>query len=394
MPILIEAPLGQPESATATQYDAFQTQYSAGLPEVHQDFDMRRTQTRGTPMAKAPNEDLINATIAMIRRRRVGEVSQADPSFESKKVKPSIPSFESKKMKPGLDLPRMPPRGAPRKGEVNMGPGGYPPQGSSSPAECSLLIDKSFAELWGTGSTMASTVWGTGNSELESREAAYVAEAFDNARELDDEEEAQEDDPSKPGGILSLDADRNGPEFWDKLKNVTYVFRNFIAKESFELEEGVTIMLRDVPSTFVVEPDLMDLISNLSSVDVVDYIYLPMVSDGHKEKVRNKGYSFFHFRLPEAAHEFLEHLQHQKADAARVGKRMVGKFAKFQGISTNLHNLLDVRSKKWRPKNGVVYVRTDRGLSCIPLFALRSLAKHHALTNGAMDQRQAPAVQP
>jgi hypothetical protein len=52
--------------------------------------------------------------------------------------------------------------------------------------------------------------------------------------------------------------------------------------------------------------------------------------------------------------------------------------AKFQGLSVNLNNLLDIHSKKWRPKNGIVYVRTDRGLVSVRLLALRNLAKQYA----------------
>ena len=35
-----------------------------------------------------------------------------------------------------------------------------------------------------------------------------------------------------------------------------------------------------------------------------------------------------------------------------AGKGMFGVMAKFQGLSLNLNNLLDIHSKKWRPKNG------------------------------------------
>ena len=61
-----------------------------------------------------------------------------------------------------------------------------------------------------------------------------------------------------------------------------------------------------------------------------------------------------------------------------AGKGMFGVMAKFQGLSLNLNNLLDIHSKKWRPKNGCAYVRTDSGLSCVRLFDLRNLAKQYA----------------
>jgi hypothetical protein len=50
--------------------------------------------------------------------------------------------------------------------------------------------------------------------------------------------------------------------------------------------------------------------------------------------------------------------------------------AKFQGLSLNLRNLLDIHSKKWRPKNGHAYIRLAGGkLAPYGLLRLRTLLK-------------------
>jgi hypothetical protein len=58
------------------------------------------------------------------------------------------------------------------------------------------------------------------------------------------------------------------------------------------------------------------------------------------------------------------------------GKLMTAGLAKFQGLGLNLHSLLDIHSKKWRPRNGHVYIRRSGGkLAPFGLLRLRNLLK-------------------
>jgi hypothetical protein len=207
------------------------------------------------------------------------------------------------------------------------------------------------------------------------------------AREFD-EAATKEDADSR----ISQNLDNCGPPSWDE-KDVSYVFRKFIASETPELEEGVTIMLMDVPKSFRCRPELFEMIESLGSIDSVDYIYLPMAVDRpNKNRYRNKGFCFIHFSDANMAQNFMngifgyDALEHRSASESLANypcgdphdKNMTAAFAKFQGVSTNLHNLIDIQSKKWRPKNGFVCVRTDSGLSDISLLGLRVLAMKHA----------------
>lgn len=172
-----------------------------------------------------------------------------------------------------------------------------------------------------------------------------------------------------------------------KNRDLMYVFENYICKR--EEDHGVTVMLHDVPYRFQVDPDVFKMIETLGYIDAVDYIYLPMAVDRPTAiQFRNKGYCFIHFWDPVAAQSFLNAIHNYKIPDAHCtydderprppGKGMFGVMAKFQGLSLNLNNLLDIHSKKWRPKNGCAYVRTDSGLSCVRLFDLRNLAKQYA----------------
>jgi hypothetical protein len=169
-------------------------------------------------------------------------------------------------------------------------------------------------------------------------------------------------------------------------RDMMYVFEKYICKR--EEDHGVTIMLHDVPYRFQVEPDVLKMIETVGNIDAVDYIYLPMAVDRPTAyQFRNKGYCFIHFWDPVAAQSFVSKIYDYKVpdtysiyDDERPrapGKGIFAVMAKFQGLALNLNNLLDIHSKKWRPKNGCAYVRTDSGLSCVRLLALRNLAKQY-----------------
>jgi hypothetical protein len=206
-------------------------------------------------------------------------------------------------------------------------------------------------------------------------------------------EPAPREDAESPGPTQIYD--HGGPLSCDQ-KDLLYVFRKFIAAETLELEDGVTILVHDIPYGFRYRPEIVDMIESLSSIDSVDYIYLPMAVDRPKtNQFRNKGFCFIHFSDANMAQKFMNGISDYKA-FERIGsngcatdstdetpnefphpKSLHAVFAKFQGMSTNLHNLIDIESKKWRPKNGFALVRTDSGLSNISLLALRVLAKRH-----------------
>jgi hypothetical protein len=170
-------------------------------------------------------------------------------------------------------------------------------------------------------------------------------------------------------------------------RELMYVFDKYICKKADGA--GVTIMLHDVPYRFQVDPDVFAMIKAIGNIDAVDYIYLPMAVDRPSAiQCRNKGYCFIHFRDPLAAQSFTNDVYHYKVPDAHCsydeerprqhGKGIFAVMAKFQGLSLNLNSLLDIHSKKWRPKNGIAYVRTDSGLVAVRLLALRNLAKQYA----------------
>jgi hypothetical protein len=140
---------------------------------------------------------------------------------------------------------------------------------------------------------------------------------------------------------------------------------------------GVTVMLRDVPYRMQVEPDLFDLLREAGNLDHVDYIYLPMtigeVTTRSNATPKNKGYCFIHFSNSATADLFAARVQ-QYGD-----KTMYATQAKFQGVVMNLVNLLDIQSKKWRPRHGVAHVRLLTGeLACVQLRPLRNLFKQRS----------------
>jgi hypothetical protein len=145
--------------------------------------------------------------------------------------------------------------------------------------------------------------------------------------------------------------------------------------------DGVTIMLRDIPYRMQVEPHVFDLLKNTCDMRDVDYIYLPMTITNGSDAVRNKGYCFIHFSNNASAELFVSRLEHYVVRGSMFpsAKMMITGAAKFQGLSLNLHNLLDIHSKKWRPKNGYAYIRCAGGdLVPCKLLHLRNLLKRRA----------------
>ena len=69
------------------------------------------------------------------------------------------------------------------------------------------------------------------------------------------------------------------------------------AGEHVQDKNGVTLMLRDIPYRWQVEPHLFEIFAQIGvSLEHVDYIYLPMAIEGFAARssvqTRNKGYCF------------------------------------------------------------------------------------------------------
>jgi hypothetical protein len=151
--------------------------------------------------------------------------------------------------------------------------------------------------------------------------------------------------------------------------------------------KGITIILRDIPYKMEVETHVFDLLQSTSDLSQVDYIYLPMTNntDAARNPSRNKGYCFIHFSDYASAQLFASRLEQYVLPGSLFpsAKTMIAGLAKFQGLSLNLHNLLDVRSKKWRPKNGHAYIRCAGGeLTRCRLQQLRGLLKRRSVAHG------------
>jgi hypothetical protein len=147
-------------------------------------------------------------------------------------------------------------------------------------------------------------------------------------------------------------------------------------------EPGVTLMIHDVPYRFQVEPDMIDLLGDIGVLDSIDYCYLPMTSEGYARSTlptRNKGYCFLHFSDVAMVQRFEQAVANlsRESSASLSGKSMHSSMAKFQGVRINLTELLDIRSKKWRPKHGLVYIRIGSKLKPVSLLALRTVLKEH-----------------
>jgi hypothetical protein len=161
------------------------------------------------------------------------------------------------------------------------------------------------------------------------------------------------------------------------------VYEEYLAEgeENGPADMGVTIMLRDISYRMQVEPHVFDLLQSTSDLSHVDYIYLPMTINHGCDAKRNKGYCFIHFSNNASAQLFVSRLANYVLPDSLFPseKTMIAGLAKFQGLSLNLHNLLDIHSKKWRPRNGHVYIRCAGGtLAPYGLLRLRKLLKRRA----------------
>jgi hypothetical protein len=187
-----------------------------------------------------------------------------------------------------------------------------------------------------------------------------------------------EDVPSNDPGTAEYEASESTEAGDVELK----IYEEYLASgEEGQGRKGVTIMLRDIPYTMRVEPHVFDLLRNTSDLSHVDYIYLPMNMNRHPNVLRNKGYCFIHFSNIDSAQRFVSRLEHYVLPHPLVpsARMMIAGLAKFQGLSSNLHNVLDIQSKKWRPKSGHAYIRCTGGeLASCGLLQLRNLLKRRA----------------
>jgi hypothetical protein len=154
------------------------------------------------------------------------------------------------------------------------------------------------------------------------------------------------------------------------------------AGEHVQDKTGVTLMLRDIPYRWQVDPHLFEIFAQMGELEHVDYIYLPMAIEGFAARssvqARNKGYCFIHFSVAATAEAFASRISGPPYTTG--GKSMSTHPAKFQGLGSNLINLLDIDSKKWRPKHGIAHIRISKGeLVCVGLLALRNLLKRRAV---------------
>jgi hypothetical protein len=167
------------------------------------------------------------------------------------------------------------------------------------------------------------------------------------------------------------------------------IYQTYLAAgANLQMDGGVTLMLRDIPYRLQVEPDLFHILrQTVADLDHVDYVYLPMTIEGVTTRAnvqpRNKGYCFIHFSVKATADAFAARVQEYTIPASFGGKSMFASRAKFQGLSANLVNLLDIQSKKWRPKHGVAHIRASTGeLVCVGLLPLRNLFKKRSMRSG------------
>jgi hypothetical protein len=163
------------------------------------------------------------------------------------------------------------------------------------------------------------------------------------------------------------------------------IYHLYLAQDpNITIEPGVTIMLRDIPYRLKVEPDLYRILTDTADLKHVSYIYLPMTIEGFNSRTnvqsRNKGYCFIHFSVEATAHTFASRVCECMTPDVSGGKNMFAARAKFQGVGMTLINLLDISSKKWRPKHGVAYMRSSTGeLVCVGLLPLRNLVKRRTV---------------
>ena len=154
---------------------------------------------------------------------------------------------------------------------------------------------------------------------------------------------------------------------------------HIVGGNSGQDERGATVMMQRIPYQLQVEPDLLDLLRQTCEMDHVEYIYIPTCTEGiscRSGRSRNKGYCFVHFSVAATAQEFASRTHGHVFPCAPGEKRVINSMAKFQGLYTNLMNVLEIHAKKWRPKNGFAHIRTSKGeLVCVGLLPLRNLVR-------------------
>ena len=150
-----------------------------------------------------------------------------------------------------------------------------------------------------------------------------------------------------------------------------------VGGKSGQNERGATVMMQSIPYNLLVEPDLLDLLRQTCEMDHVEYIYIPTCTETRSGQSRNKGYCFIHFSVAATAQEFASRTHGHVFPCAPGEKRvLINSMAKFQGLYTNLMNVLEIHAKKWRPKNGFAHIRTSKvELVCVGLLPLRNLVK-------------------
>merc|ERR1719506_112783 len=198
----------------------------------------------------------------------------------------------------------------------------------------------------------------------------------------DDDDDYMDEYMGQSPGIRHGDSRADELFVMDKMEDIYHTY--LAAGGAGQTDSGVTIMLRDIPYRMQVEPDLFRILRQTANLDHVDYIYLPMTIEGVSTRSnvqpRNKGYCFIHFSVEATAHAFATRVQEYVIPDTFGGKTMFASRAKFQGLSMNLINLLDIQSKKWRPKHGVAYIRDSTGeLVCVGLLPLRNLFKKRSV---------------
>jgi hypothetical protein len=190
-------------------------------------------------------------------------------------------------------------------------------------------------------------------------------------------------------GPGQINVTHSGPD-WISMSTIEDIYQTYLTSSANSQNDGgVTIMLRDIPYRLQVEPDLFRILHKTTNLEHIDYVYLPMTIEGVSKysnvQPRNKGYCFVHFSVEATARLFASRIQEYMIPD--TGKVMFASRAKFQGLSMNLINLLDIQSKKWRPKHGVAHIRASTGaLVSVDLLPLRNLYKKRSVRGGFRGQ--------
>jgi hypothetical protein len=159
-----------------------------------------------------------------------------------------------------------------------------------------------------------------------------------------------------------------------------------VDEETLLNEVGRTFMVKDIKNKFMIE-DVLGIFDELGA-EHVDYVFLPLGVWETKKKeynpkkstksVRNKAYCFIHFSDVAASEEFSKRLsQYQPPKEARSNgadfreKKMHTSIAVTQGVVPNLLRLVDIHSKKWHSRAGVLAVRLGDSLAPVNITALR-----------------------